>query len=118
MRVKKNKFTLVEMLVVLIIALLLAGIILAANAKIQEKAEKTKAEAQMKKIALAMDRFYQDYGQFPSSTDFAYGELTLTELNKLRDMNGKLYVEWETEEGMRTANDPWGNPFFYALPGQ
>ena len=117
MKTKRQKFTLIEMLIVLIIALILAGIILAANSKIQQKAEIAKAKAQIAKIETAMESYFQHYGEYPNDAGFKSGDLSLDELNMLRDPNGKLFVDWELDEDMSDAKDPWGQNFVLDIPG-
>ena len=117
MKTKRQNFTLIEMLIVLIIALILAGMILAANAKIQQMAEISKATAQIAKIESALESYFNDHGEYPDNTAFRAGDLSLDELNMLRDPNGKLYVNWEVDEDMTDAKDPWGQNYVLNIPG-
>ncbi len=58
-------FTLVEILVVIAIIAILAGILLSALGSVQESAKKTKAESLMQAFARACDIFALDHGRYP-----------------------------------------------------
>ncbi|MDP7008749.1 MAG: prepilin-type N-terminal cleavage/methylation domain-containing protein [Phycisphaerales bacterium] len=58
-------FTLVEILVVIAIIAILAGILLSALGGVQESAKKTKTESLMQAFARACDMFALDHGRYP-----------------------------------------------------
>ena len=58
-------FTLVEILVVIAIIAILAGILLSALGGVQESAKKTKTESLMQSFARACDMFALDHGRYP-----------------------------------------------------
>ncbi|MBT4584749.1 MAG: prepilin-type N-terminal cleavage/methylation domain-containing protein [Phycisphaerae bacterium] len=58
-------FTLVEILVVIAIIAILAGILLSALGGVQESAKKTKAKSLMQAFARACDIFALDHGRYP-----------------------------------------------------
>ncbi|MBC8203513.1 MAG: prepilin-type N-terminal cleavage/methylation domain-containing protein [Planctomycetes bacterium] len=61
----RHGFTLVEILVVIAIIAILAGILLSALGSVQESAKKTKAESLMQAFARACDIFALDHGRYP-----------------------------------------------------
>ena len=63
------------------------------------------------KIESAMESYFQHYGEYPNNAGFKSGDLSLNELKMLRDPNGKLYVDWEADEDMSDAKDPWGQNY-------
>ena len=82
-RLNDHAFTLVEMLVVVAIIGILAGIILPAVLKAKQKAKIAYARTQMKQIEHSITAYKTDYGRFPSSInaansgvpDFTFGNI-------------------------------------------
>lgn len=71
---KRRGFTLVELLVVIGIILVLAGIALPILIKSYSSAEKNKARADLNTIAVCLEAYKQDYGDYPRTlTDPATG---------------------------------------------
>ena len=58
-------FTLIEILVVIAIIAVLAGILLAALSGVQKAAQKTQTESLMQSFARACDSFALDHGRYP-----------------------------------------------------
>jgi type II secretion system protein G len=63
----KRGFTLVELLVVIAIIGLLASIILISLNNAKAKARDVKRLSDMKQIEIALEMYYDDYGQYPNS---------------------------------------------------
>jgi len=98
-------FTLVELLLVLVILALIAGLVLPG---IIGKAESAKAKAvssQISRISMSVESFYLDTGNTPSSLD----EL----VNEPAGVTGWTgpYIK------KSLINDPWGRPYQYRVPG-
>jgi len=91
-------FTLIEILLVVVIIGMLAGIVTVAVPKHLEKARKSKARADVAGIGVAIQSYNMDTGKYPQSLD----ELTAGDDPYL-------------EKGI--PNDPWGNAYIYAFPG-
>ena len=62
---KKRPFTLIELLTVIVIIIVLAGLLLAAVTGSMKKANITKARAQMTTLANAIKQFEATYGRLP-----------------------------------------------------
>ena len=64
-------FTLIEMLTVMLIIAILAGIVLNVNGLVQTKAARARAEAEMKSLSLSCENYKADNGTVPrdDSTD-------------------------------------------------
>lgn len=62
---KRSGFTLIEILVVIAIIAVLAGILLAALSGVQKAAKKTKSETLMQSFGRACDEFALDHGRYP-----------------------------------------------------
>jgi prepilin-type N-terminal cleavage/methylation domain-containing protein len=62
-------FTLVEMLVVMAVIAILAGIILSVNGLVQSKAARTRAEAEIRAMSAGLERYKADNGSYPMSPE-------------------------------------------------
>jgi prepilin-type N-terminal cleavage/methylation domain-containing protein len=60
-------FTLVEMITVVAVIIVLAGLIISVSGFVNQKANRTKAEGEMKAIAIALDRYKEDNGTYPKT---------------------------------------------------
>lgn len=101
-------FTLLELLVVLIIIGLLAGIIGPNLFKHVGQSEVTTAKAQMEMISKALDAYRLDTGHYPSSSQ-GLAALNRAPTDAIR-WNGP-YMKKEIPA------DPWGNAYQYRSPG-
>lgn len=108
---QQTGFTLIEMLVVLVIIGLLAGLV---GPKLFSKVDSSKvqtAQTQVKMLKGALETLRLDIGTFPSAAD---GLALLSEPPK----DEKLKAKWKgpyLDEALPL--DPWGNPYQYSLPG-
>jgi prepilin-type N-terminal cleavage/methylation domain-containing protein len=70
-------FTLIEMLTVIAIIVLLAGLLLPAINMARNKAKAAKAQAEINQIVTAIRAYYLEYGRFPhgngNAADYNYG---------------------------------------------
>ncbi|MBU0650750.1 type II secretion system protein GspG [bacterium] len=139
----KKGFTLLELLTVISIMIILAGIVMPALNRARLKAYQAKAKAQIAGLELALSMFESDVGYYPS-TDGAYRTLpaelfTENPANWITDglnqsswipqslrtsgittVNGwnGPYVEFkEKEVDSGYAIDPWASGFKYRSPG-
>lgn len=65
----KRAFTIVEMLVVITIIVLLAGLVLPVLVKSHKAANRTRDQADMQAIATAINAYHQEFGDYPRPTD-------------------------------------------------
>ena len=94
----RGGFTLIEILLVVVIIGMLAGIAAVSVPKHMRMARESKAAADISAISTAIQAFYMEKGKFPSSLD--------------------LLVQGDDpflEKGI--PDDPWQNPYQYAYPG-
>ncbi|HYR59380.1 MAG TPA: type II secretion system protein [Chthoniobacteraceae bacterium] len=114
----RRAFTLIEMLTVMLIIAILAGIVLSVNGLVQNKAARTRAEAEMKSLSVACESYKIDFGNFPRNTDTdalnaradldptdakykAAGKYLYIALSGDTDANGKV----DPKEGKNYASD-------------
>lgn len=109
MKYNKSGFTLLELLIVVVIIGLLAGIVGPKLFKNINKSEVATAKAQVDTFIKALDTFRIDTGRYPSAEE---GLAALsTRPNGLQGWNGP-YLKKDAPV------DPWGSPYQYVMPGQ
>lgn len=102
-------FTLLELLVVIVIIGLLAGIVAPRYFDQVSKSNSNIARAQIDLLEKALDQYRLDVGSFPTS------EQGLAALNS-RPQNME---KWAGPYLKKTAPpDPWGRPYIYKSPGE
>jgi len=98
-------FTLVELLLVLVILALIAGLVLPGIIGKAESAKAKAASSQISRISMSVESFYLDTGITPSSL-----EELVSEPSGVNGWNGP-YIK------NTLLNDPWGQPYQYKVPG-
>ena len=96
-RTARAGFTLIEIMLVVVIIGLLAGIVSVSIPKHLEKARHNKAKADIAGIGLAIQSFYMDNGKYPANLDSLV-------------QGDDPYLD----KGI--PKDPWGNDYQYADP--
>ena len=114
-KVGKNQkgFTLIEIMVVVIILGLLAGLVLPRILGREEEARITTVKTQIRNLEGALDGFKLDNGFYPST------EQGLDALIHKPD-SGRVPRKWKAGGYLKPARipkDPWGNPYLYFSPG-
>jgi general secretion pathway protein G len=100
-------FTLVEMLLVLMILALLAGIVYPSMVNHHKAAMVTTASLQIKSFEHALEIFELDNGQFPKGS---------AGLQQLVQRPANL-PNWKGPYVDHIPKDPWGNDYVYVSPG-
>src|SRR5215203_4169924 len=96
-------FTLIELIVVVIIIGLLAGLVVPQFMKQEERATAKTAKAQIELFGTALDTFRLDVGRYPTSQE---GLVALQEGRGIPGWDGPYL-----KKGVPA--DPWGRPFLY-----
>jgi general secretion pathway protein G len=102
-------FTLVELIVVVIIIGLLAGLVLPQFIRQEEKAKLKTTKAQIELFGTALDTFRLDVGRYPSTDEG---------LQALRQKPGGL-ERWDGPYLKKELPlDPWSKAYVYRSPGE
>ncbi len=111
-RYRRNAgFTLIEMLVVLVIIGLLAGLV---GPKLFGKVDSSRvqtAQTQIKMLKGALESMRLDIGRFPTAEEGVALLNTLPKDDKIRSRWRGPYLEDDV------PLDPWGTPYQYSVPG-
>ena len=111
--VNQRGFTLIELMVVIVILGILAGLIIPRIMGRPEEARRMKARVQIESIETALKLYKLDNGSYPSTEQ---GLQALVEAPSV----GQLPKAWRDggylEKG-RVPKDPWDNEFVYLSPG-
>ncbi len=109
----RRGFTLIEIMVVMVILGILAGLIIPKIMGRPEEARRTKARIQIESIETALKLYKLDNGSYPTTEQ---GLQALVEPPSV----GKLASAWREggylEKG-RVPKDPWDNEYVYLCPG-
>jgi len=103
-------FTLVELLVVLVILGLLAGLVGPAVIDRLGGAKSSTAKVQIEDLERAAEMFKLDIGRYPTTEEGL--EALVKAPSGVRGWNGPYLRRSEVPD------DPWGNPYHYANPGK
>ncbi len=108
-RDRRAGFTLIELMVVMVIIGLLAGLVVPRFMRQEEKSKVTTATAQMALLRSALDAFRLDVGRYPTTQEG---------LAALRQRPFGL-DRWDGPYLPRDVPlDPWGHPYYYRYPGE
>lgn len=106
-------FTLIELMVVIVILGILAGLIVPRIMGRPEEAKQLKAKIQIESLETALKLYKLDNGTYPGTEQ---GLIALTESSEVEPLPKKWRAGGYLEKG-RLPKDPWGNDFIYLSPG-
>ena len=108
----RRAFTLLEIIVVIIVLALLAGLVAPQIFGRVGEAKGTTARTQIELLSTALDNYRLDNGSYPT---------TEQGLGALRDKPTRAPVpqQWKGPYVRKAVpNDPWGRPYIYRFPGE
>jgi general secretion pathway protein G len=108
-RDREGGFTLVELLVVLVILSLLAGLIAPRVLSYLASSRERTVKLQIQSLGSALDLFYLDNGRYPSTSE---GLVALVKRPPGAERWAGPYVQQTS-----IPPDPWGTPYEYRAPG-
>jgi general secretion pathway protein G len=112
-RNRSSGFTLIELMVVIVILGILAGLIVPRIMGRPDEAKQLKAKMQIESIETALKLYKLDNGSYPTTDQ---GLEALVSQADTPPVPRKWREGGYLEKG-RVPADPWGNPFVYLSPG-
>jgi general secretion pathway protein G len=106
-------FTLIELMVVVVILGILAGLIVPKLVGRTEQAKRTKALVQMESLETALKLYKLDNGSYPTTEQ---GLQALVEAPGVGDLAKQWRKGGYLEKG-KVPMDPWDNDYVYLSPG-
>jgi len=105
----RRAFTLVELMAVMVIMSIVAGLLIAAAIGARKKADADAARAGVTYITAQIEAYYNKRGQLPPNLNESMDSFT-TEAEIYQTLN-----EWNFPVPPEKQVDPWGNPFIIIL---
>lgn len=108
----RSAFTLVEVMLVLVIILAIAGLAIVAIPNMRESANIRQAQGYVKALSTALELYQVDVGRFPTS-DQGLNAL----LDAPQDLSDPSKWRGPYLKDNAQTHDPWDNPYQYESPG-
>ena len=108
-RAGSRRFTMIELLLVLVILAILAAVVVPKFTGRSEQARVTAAQTEISMIELALDAFEIDNSYYPNGRDAL--EQLYRDPGDAPNWRGPYLTKPVT-------NDPWKNPYIYECPGK
>jgi type II secretory pathway pseudopilin PulG len=126
-------FTLIELMAVITIIIILAGLVISGMGFVNDRQAKAKAQVQIGMLSKALDDYKSDNGAYPATEDSLDGKGNSDDLFKALYFDGaqdttgvkRIYISeldpatnkqgWTTgtASASTTIKDPWGNEYRY-----
>ncbi len=102
----RGAFTILELLVVMTIIIVLAGLILATSGYVQKKGARSRAEAEIAAMSTALESYKADNGMYPTNNDT--NNLNPADANPLHYQDASRYLYTQV------SGDSDGDPTTFA----
>lgn len=115
---RNSPFTLIELLAVIAIIVILAGIVVGGTAAAQRKAARAKARSEISKFELAVEQYRREWGYLPQDNALSGNEVTRNFLESIASSDGTPYLNIdELRFSGGNWRDPFGRAYLYEQPG-
>ena len=104
-RTKRSGFTLLELLLVLVILVVIAGFGIQAFSGVREKAKIQQAKVELGMLSQSLKRYEMLMNGLPSALD------------ALSNKPSEADVDWVKMLDKPISKDPWGSPYEYTING-
>ena len=111
-RSHRKAFTLLEVMLVIVILMVLAGIGVSAVRGAMNRAKKGEATIFIKSMKVPLDTYFMDHGRYPLTAEGL--EALLSPSDSVDLSKG----EWPYIDPSAAKLDPWGMPYQYEYPGR
>ena len=111
----------VELLIVMAIIVILAGIVMGGAAYARRNARSKRVQSQVGMIRLALTEYEAEHGYYPQQA--TAGPLRLAVIASLVDPTGRSYLDLNEDAFSESSDqtnmiDAFGNPIYYQCPGK
>jgi general secretion pathway protein G len=114
---KKDAFTLMEMMVVLMVIGILISLSSVTALRILKEAKISQAEADIAAIEAAVSRYERDIGDYPPASNGLHYHLEADRSSDTTGWEGP-YMDFDDDRiSGNNYEDPWGNNYQYSNPG-
>jgi len=111
-RPSREAFTLIELLIVITIIGILAGLTLSTLGYVNKKAARSRAEAEVAALSSAIESYKLDYGSYPASNNL-FKELTAQGTVNTNKVYFEPTPQITTNMTAGPFIDPWGTTYSY-----
>ncbi|GAB6161785.1 type II secretion system major pseudopilin GspG [Desulfothermus naphthae] len=112
MSTSQKGFTLIEIMIVIVILGILAGLVVPRIMNEPDKARVVKAKLQIQNLSMALKKFKMDNGFYPSTEQGLEALVKKPVIGRIpKNFPPKGYLS-------KVPKDPWGNNYIYICPGE
>ena len=111
---RRGGFTLVELVFVMVIIMILAGVVVMNTSSSRDRANRSRATADLNQMSTMLKLYYADNGFYPTTQQGIQALLT-------KPTTPPTPNNWQgpyMENRSIPPKDPWGNEYVYVCPGE
>ncbi len=118
---RRAAFTIIELMLVISIIIILAGLILATSSYVQKKGARSRTEAELAALSAALENYKADNGVYPSNAAIeALDARTVTDTEDYKTASLSLYkfISGDADNDANRTPDPNTKSYFSFKPNQ